>query len=370
MTVRKRFSALILLTVAFLLMGWGYTGHFRINKDAELSYSQEMNHFYSWTDMLAAHASDADERKAWDPTEAPKHYIDIDNYGEFLTTGAISQSLDSLIAAHGYAFVYNQGILPWATITAFDSLTACLERKDEAKAILFAADLGHYVADGHMPLHITRNYNGQYSGNDGIHSRYESQMINQYISQIPHEGYPPPVVGDIPGFVFGYLYENYNYIDSLLAADDHATATAGNTTSPAYYSALWEKSKSFTEDLFINASHALATLIYNAWLNAGSPVLTTGAALPEEGRKCRIETVYPNPFSESFRFRIVLSEKKHVKLYLADVNGKITRMLTDEEFPRGSFSAEWHCEGLPAGIYFVVMDTGDSVSVGKILKTE
>jgi hypothetical protein len=40
-----------------------------------------------------------------------------------------------------------------------------------------AADIGHYVADMHQPLHLTRNYNGQLTGNYGIHARYEGQMI-------------------------------------------------------------------------------------------------------------------------------------------------------------------------------------------------
>ncbi len=176
--MKKYIRNSFIIALSLILMSWGYTGHEKISHEASLSFNQQMSEFNAWTDFLAAHASDADERKAWDPTEGPKHYIDIDNYQQFIDNGTIPQTLDSVISIYGYSFVYDQGILPWTTLIAFDSLRACFERLDWTKAKFFAADLGHYVADGHMPLHITRNYNGQYSGNNGIHSRYESTMIN------------------------------------------------------------------------------------------------------------------------------------------------------------------------------------------------
>lgn len=51
--------------------------------------------------------------------------------------------------------------LPWAILIAVDSLTNQFRRRDWQKAMLTAADVGHYVSDGHMPLHLARNYDGQ-----------------------------------------------------------------------------------------------------------------------------------------------------------------------------------------------------------------
>lgn len=144
-----------------------------------------MSQFNVWVSLLAEHASDADIRKAWDPTEGPKHYIDIDNYPEFLNTGHIPTTLDSVIALHGNDFVYDNGILPWATLTTFDSLQACFEREDWDNAVLFAADLGHYIADGHMPMHITRNYNGQLQAiPESIHATSRAWSTPTYHSLI------------------------------------------------------------------------------------------------------------------------------------------------------------------------------------------
>ena len=172
----------------FIFLGWGYVGHHIINYNTILSALPQMVFFDTWADSLAAHASDADYRKSWDPDEAPKHYIDIDNYPEFIANGTMPQNFDSLVAIHGYSFVIDQGILPWAIINTADSLEAAFEINDMHKAMLTAADLGHYIADSHMPLHITKNYNGQYTGQYGVHSRYESDLIETFQSQIVYDG--------------------------------------------------------------------------------------------------------------------------------------------------------------------------------------
>jgi hypothetical protein len=351
-----------------VLMSWGYTGHEKISHEAYLSYPQAMTEFFTWTEFLAAHASDADERKEWDPDEGVKHYIDIDNYLQFVNTGTIPQTLDSVIDIYGYNFVYDQGILPWATLTTFDSLIACMARHDWYQAKYFAADLGHYVGDGHMPLHITKNYNGQNSGNNGIHSRYESTMINNYIDQINYEGFDLQVISNVNQYVFNYLYTNYTYVDSVLMADDYAQSIAGNTNSSAYRQALWEKTHIFTILLFKNASHTLAELIYNAWLLAGSPSMTaaTGDISGNELRPILQQNV-PNPFKESTTIQYYLPDNLDVQLLIRNADGMLVDTLSEGNKPKGNYTFEWQPGKLPGGVYFLVLHAGSFVEVKKLI---
>jgi len=96
-----------------------------------------MEQFIAWAVTLADHASDADDRKDIDPNEGPRHYIDIDNYPEFIATGKIPQTYDSVVALYGETFVNDQGVLPWATLTAYDSLVNCFLRRDWQKSSPF-----------------------------------------------------------------------------------------------------------------------------------------------------------------------------------------------------------------------------------------
>jgi hypothetical protein len=360
----------IVPVLALVLMSWGYAGHEKISQEAFQSFNQEMTQFSSWTAFLVAHSMDADERKSWDPDEAPKHYIDIDNYDQFVQNETIPQTLDSVIDIYGYYFVYDQGILPWATLITFDSLKACFERHDWNQAKLFASDLGHYIGDGHMPLHITKNYNGQYSGNDGIHSRYESTMINNHVQEINYGGWNAEVISNINQYVFDYLYSNYSYVDSILMADDYAQSLSGNTNSTAYKQALWEKCQGFTTILFSNASHALATLIYNAWLQAGSPMMTSIEHNLEYALKPVLKQNIPNPFRNETTVGFSIPENMNVELYIKNPEGMVMYTLFNGFKPKGEYSFEWKPMNCPAGIYFLVLHAGNFVEIKKLVLTD
>jgi len=360
-----------IIVLALILISWGGTGHYKINSAASLSFNQEMSQFSSWTGILAEHASDADIRKDWDDNEYPKHYIDIDNYSEFISNGTIPQTLDGAIAAHGSYFVYDNGILPWATVAAYDSLKSCFERADWDKAVLFASDLGHYVADGHMPLHITRNYNGYDTDNDGIHSRFESTMINNYISQINYAGENINLVSDVNQYVFDYIYSNYIYVDSVLLADDYAKTFSTDTYSSEYQAALWNYSKGFTTKLFENASHALTELIFTAWTEAGSPSMTpTGTDNSLAESTVILEQNFPNPFTNSTTIQFRLKENTKVLLQIKDILGSTIFTLINDFKTTGDHSIVFNSENLSKGIYYIVLETDKNHLVKEIIKID
>ena len=270
---------LLLVTFTFLFLGWGSVGHRIINKNSTLSFPNQINFLLYWADSLAAHGSDADIRKGFDPNEAPKHFIDIDNYPEFVSTGSITHNFDSLVIQHGYTFVIDQGILPWAIIQTVDSLQAAFEQSNWQKAMLISADLGHYIGDAYMALHLTRNYNGQYTGQSGVHSRYESTMIGNYYQQITYGGDTVSFVPNVSDFIFEKIYANYNYVDSVLQADLTAKSFAGGNYNSTYYQKLWELTKNLTIRLYKNASYDLAQLIFTAWKNAGEVPFVTSVGI-------------------------------------------------------------------------------------------
>ena len=367
--IKRILSGLIIITVAILLVSWGSAGHYKISNNVSLSFFQQMAQFSAWPQYLADHASDADDRKATDPTESPKHYIDIDNYASFNTTGHIPQTWDSIVAQNGAIWVTNQGTLPWATLATYDSLRHAFQHFDWTKAMFFAADLGHYVGDGHMPLHITKNYDGQNSGNDGIHSRYESTMIYGYNSQITYTGDTVKIIPNVNKYIFNYIYKNYQYIDTILAADNYAYSQSPNYNSTTYKAALWSKTSSLTIKLFKNASHALAELIYNAWVEAGSPpVGSTGISesytVPANG----LSSIYPNPAVNSANIQYSVTDAgKSVKIYIADYYGRCHSILLEGSNDIGNYELNWNTDGLAPGVYFCIMESGDSRTVKRIV---
>ncbi|MEI6060290.1 MAG: T9SS type A sorting domain-containing protein [Bacteroidota bacterium] len=362
------FSVITLFSLSLILISWGSTGHSKISESSSLSFNTQMQDFQTWVVFLRDHASDADYRKSTDPTEAPKHFIDIDSYPIFVSTGRIPQTYDSVISLYGSTFVLDCGILPWATERTFDSLRNCFQRHDFTQAEIFAADLGHYVGDGHMPLHITQNYNGQLTGNTGIHSRYESTMINGFISQIIYSGQDATLIDNVNQYIFDYIYDSYTYCDSVLTADNYAKSLSSNYSSSTYKNALWAKSQDFTIPLFDRASHALAALIYTAWVQAGSPsIIPTGISDPLVASNAVLGQNSPNPFSASTHISYTLSENSKVLIQVRDINGTIIATLVNETLPTGNHSCDWVPDQVADGLYYLVLNTGKSIQVKKMV---
>ena len=117
--------------------------------------------------------------------------------------------------------------------------------------------MGHYVGDGFMPLHIAANYDGQLSGQTGIHRRYEETMIDQHIDDIQFKYSRCSKVEKVQKYIFGYLYSNHSYVGLLLQADSRAFEMAGNRYNEIYYEALWDKTELFTRKLLEESSKTL-----------------------------------------------------------------------------------------------------------------
>ncbi len=276
--MQKNLIKYLILIILFItpeaIFAWGSTGHKIINRRAVRNLPESMAIFKADSLFYEAHASDADYRRDYSDTslyaEQWRHYLDIDEYPDFQN---LPRNLNTLISLYGLNRVKNNGTNPWAVIWFLDSLTAQLARNDNEKVKQTASDLGHYIGDGFQPLHCTANYNGQLTGNDGIHSRYESTMLNTYQSQIITQISDISYISSPIDYVFDYILYSNSLVDSILQADNYAKLVSGwngvGTAPSSYYNALWDKTKDFTISAFQKATITLASLWYTAYLNSG-----------------------------------------------------------------------------------------------------
>ena len=260
-----------MMALIILLCSWGNKGHQKINGSAPQFFPAGLNYYKGWSEKLSEHGSDADNRKKDDRTEGVKHYIDIDAYKDFVDMHQITENKDAAFNKYGKEFIMKNGTLPWVTDSTYHVLVEQFRSKEWTKAVLTAADLGHYVGDGYMPLHLTLNYDGKLTGQTGIHSRYESKMLNRYVDEITVNRSRNRKINDVSRYIFDYMYNNYQYKDSLLNADKVAYEKANHEYTDLYYETLWNQTQGFTKRLINGSSKSLAELIRMAWIEAGRP---------------------------------------------------------------------------------------------------
>ena len=98
---------------------------------------------------------------------------------------------------------------------------------DDAR--LMSAVLAHYVADAYVPFHAVVNYDGQLTGQRGIHSRFEADLFDRRVAalKVADETFPP--VTDIQPFIFDTLLKSETLVRPLLDADRQAVVGSPST---------------------------------------------------------------------------------------------------------------------------------------------
>ena len=165
--VQKRIIVLLLIFITTELYPWGFRAHKQITQMAVYTLPQEMVPFYKkYMDELINASVQPDIRRYVVDEEAPRHYIDIDHYGDSAVFN-FPKSWNKALEVYDEDTLLEHGILPFAIFQTKYNLTEALREKNGARIIRYASDLSHYVADAHVPLHTTYNYNGQFTGQKG-----------------------------------------------------------------------------------------------------------------------------------------------------------------------------------------------------------
>lgn len=325
---------------------WGWQAHRYINEHAVDYLPEGMSFFLEHVDYLRDHAVDPDT----DPLPGFYHYIDIDTYPEFFE-GTLPHDMDELIAIYGVDVVEDTGIIPWIVEEWTDDLRSLMADGNWDEVWQVAAELGHYVGDSHQPLHLTENYNGELTGNDGIHSRYETHLINDHLDELVLPTgmgeYWPNVIDS----TFEYIDQMYAFVDDVIAADDLAVAQDPGYNNE-YYNIMWEELEEISTISIHKAIIDLACVWITAWEDAGSPTPDGTDISENNAGKVILARAHPNPFSSKVQIEIVMPESGFVSLKIYNQVGQEVAILYSDKLAHGSHNFTWHASDFSSGLYF------------------
>lgn len=281
-------SFFLILLTAHLVLGWGFWAHKEIHRYAIRSLPREMRVFFdAYADTIIERSIEPDQRRFRDPKEGFYHYVDLDRYGAYPFEN-LPRSYEEAVAKFGKERVDSNGTAPWRIVEFLQKLTDAMKNGDGKGILFYASNLGHYVADIHVPLHSTENYDGQLSGQKGIHSRWESRIPEMFGKKFNLSVGSVEYIADPLGYSFDVLLESYRRVDSVLALDlkvrqelprDQLTKTVqrrGRTEqdmSDLYYERYYEALNGMVERRMNDSIKSVASLWYTAWVNAGRPDL-------------------------------------------------------------------------------------------------
>lgn len=304
MRILSIFLSILLLFNSLELPAWGFWAHKRLNRLAVFTLPPEMLKFYKFhIEYITEHAVDPDSRRYMVEGEAENHYIDVDHYEEFPFDG-IPRKWKDAVQKYSEDTLRSYGIVPWHLQVMLMRLTQAFRDKDVKRILKVSTDFGHYVGDSNVPLHTTENYNGQMSGQYGIHGFWESRLPEMYGDTYNYYVGRAVYIEDPLEEAWRTVLESHTALDSVFSFEKQLTKEYGQDRKYGYenrnnvltkvYS--YDFSKAYHDRLAGQVERRMRSTIYRigsywytAWVNAGQPNLDEllkpdkkGTSLPEE----------------------------------------------------------------------------------------
>jgi len=241
-------------------------------------------------DFITEHATDPDKRRYAVAAEGARHYIDIDHYGKYPFEELPHQWKDA-IDKFGEDTLATYGMVPWHIQTMLARLTKAFKEKNFSSILKNSTEIGHYIADAHVPLHASENHNGQLTDQKGIHAFWESRVPEllaekQFDFFIGKAAY----IKDPQKFIWQRVLESANAADSVLKFEKKlsmqfpgdkkfAFEKRNNLVIKQYssdYTIAYDKMlNGMIERRMRQSIFAIASFWYTAWINAGQPDLSS-----------------------------------------------------------------------------------------------
>lgn len=240
-------------------------------------------------DFLTEHAVDPDKRRYAVKDEGPRHYIDINYYGDY-PYDSLPRKWNDAVTKYSEDSLMAYGIVPWHVQVMLGRLTNAFKEKNLSSILKTSAEIGHYIADAHVPLHANSNHNGQYTNQRGIHGFWESRVPELLAEKefdffIGHAEY----IQNPAEYIWDVVLESANAADSVLnferaltkefPADRKYSFETRNTIITRQYStdftkAFNKKLNGMVERRMRKAIFSVSSFWYTAWVNAGQPDVT------------------------------------------------------------------------------------------------
>jgi hypothetical protein len=264
---------------------WGFFAHKKINRMAVFTLPEEMIGFYkTHIEYITEHAVDPDRRRYANADEAPRHYIDLDNY----VIDSLPKSWKKAVEKYTEDTLKAHGIVPWHIAVMVYRLTDAFKNENMDLILHYSADLGHYIADAHVPLHTAKNYNGQFTNQKGIHGFWESR-----IPELKSDGYDywlgkAKYIEKPLDKAWAVIKESHAGVDSVLKFEaelnskyspdkKYSFENRGSKLIKVYsaeYTNDYDKMlNGMVERRMRSAIITVGSLWYTAWVNAGKPDL-------------------------------------------------------------------------------------------------
>ncbi len=252
---------------------WGEQGHTLITDHAIKLLPAELTPFYrANARYIVAFSMLPDDWRETHHETAPNHYIDLDMYDkppfDKVRAAVDKDSAQKLLDKEDAS---KAGVLPWVVAERYAKLVTAFKNKDTEQIVLQSALLAHFVGDTHVPMHTTKNYDGDKPEEKGLHFRWETALLALTVKPEDINPTAPTKVDNILTSEFSWCIAAFGNNDAIFRADDKARQLDPGC-SYLYYETMSDMTGQILRKQLTLSCEDLAGVYIAAWEEAGKPV--------------------------------------------------------------------------------------------------
>ncbi|MGB7592885.1 MAG: hypothetical protein WCD04_01195 [Terriglobia bacterium] len=252
-------------------LAWGERGHRLINAAAVENLPEPLrSYFLGRKEYLVEHAIDPDLLASDDASERPHHYTDLDADDSFPFLNLRRQFVVKRLGPTRWQLPHGDSI--WQIERFTLRLADSLQRRRWADAERDAIFTAHYAADLTQPLHTVMNYDGQLTGQKGVHARFETELVNALADGWRLRPRPAVLEPDLRARIFREMTASFSY-RNVVFASDRIAVSGRNYLDPQYSAMFYKLAGPLAEKRLEAGASFVSSLWYTAWVRAGKPVL-------------------------------------------------------------------------------------------------
>jgi hypothetical protein len=281
--------ASVALLVSIVCGSWGFLGHRTIHQLAVYELPNGMQYFFHRNmNYLVKYSVRPDQRRSEDPTEATKHFVDLENYGDS-AAWRMPLTWEAAVKKYGKDSLLKNGYVPYHIIAMKEKLTNAFRSGNKDSILFYATDLAHYISDANVPLHVSANYDGQLSNQKGLHSLWESTIPEIELSQYDlHSRHKAKYLKHPERTVWKAIRHSWSLLKDVFGEEKVVTAQFTEadkyrvqmrngkeykTYSTAFAKAYSQRLGKTINQQLLRSADMVADFWYTSWVDAGCPNL-------------------------------------------------------------------------------------------------
>lgn len=289
---KKLLPATLFLSCSIIIVSlcsWGFYVHETATQLAIYKLPKPLQKFFfANIDTISANSVRPDKRRYADRTENPKHFIDIENYGNGAMM-TMPHDLKTAVEKYSWDTLKKYGYVPYQILIEYDSLVNAFKNNNGDSIIFYADDLAHYIEDANVPLHTTNNYDGQLTNQKGLHALWESTIPELELDDYNlHSKHAAVYVKDKEDAIWTALRRTHALLPEMFMKEQEVAENFPDSSKYIERMYYGKKTKVYSDEFAKQYAASLSSTIndqlnycsdmvadfwYSAWIDAGKPNL-------------------------------------------------------------------------------------------------